>query len=366
MKQKQTFNIITGFIIILFMITIVSANQKICLTKGQSVPSSSNPMYTCKHDSCYVCVNNNNFPVYDKNCPGEPICGNINQTYDLLPPVLTISSPVNEHIYSGSAVLFSLTTDELATIYYKDNSGSGNQWKKIATKITSFNSLVKLKDGLNDLTIKAVDLKGNEAFINKTFRVDSQKPKILKINPAKGFATSYFEIWFTETNPKTLVLNYGNDLTGRKNANVNLNQCTGDAIKGKYYCNISTTLNEYNGQNIDYSFRLTDIADSFVDSKTGLLNVDTAKPVFNNIGSIMTITKNKVDFNLSINEPNLLSVSYFDNSDSKAKWTKLCSSLKNGICEKKVTFAKGNHNVDLKVDDKSGNWATTSVEFNII
>ena len=360
MKQKQIISLIIATLLLIMTISFVSAaNHKICMTRGQTLPN-----YKCEHDYCFVCINDNNWAVYDRNCPGDPVCGNT--TIDTQPPALTINSPVNDQIYNTRSVLFSITTNELATLYYKYNADTRDNWKRIASKVTLYNYSISLKEGLNDITIKAVDMKGNENTTIKRFRVDYTKPKITKIAPAKGFASGRFDIWFTETNPKTLVLTYGNQVGGMKTSNVDLNQCTAiDPDKGKYNCIIVVPLSVYNGQNINYTFRLTDIANSYVDSKTILLDVDTSNPVFNNLGSMIKVNGKYVYFNMSVTEPNLLSVSYYDNSNSRPRWVKLCSSLKNGYCAKKVSFSVGNHIVDINAIDKAGNSASTSVEFNI-
>src|SRR3989339_1046648 len=99
-KQKQTLYIlIAGFLLIVFMVSVVSANQKMCITKGQQYPVCPNPNKVCNSDKCYFCVNNANCIVYDENCPGEPVCGDTNATIDIEPPVLTVNSPVENQIY---------------------------------------------------------------------------------------------------------------------------------------------------------------------------------------------------------------------------------------------------------------------------
>ncbi len=361
-QKKQILTICAGIILLILAISIISANQKVCITKGQNYPCP-NPTKVCKTDYCYFCVNNNGCVTYDKNCPGNPICGSYNGTIDLTPPVLTVNSPVDNQIYNSRSVLFTLTTDEIASFFYKDNSDEGANWKKIASNVNSFIKSINLKNGLNDISIKAVDTRGNEVIIAKKFRLDTLKPKISKINPTKGFANGKFDVWFTEANAKTLVLNYGNNVTGRKTSNIDLNSCT-DLGKGKYTCTTQISLNEYNGQNIDYSFRLTDIADSYVDSKLATLAVDISPPVINNPTSIITVNGKYVYFNMNITELNFKAVSYQDNSDGK--WKKMCSSLKDGVCTKKVSFKTGNHILDIKVDDKAGNSAANQLEFNIL
>ncbi len=363
MAKKQLLTISIAILLLLTAISIVSANQKVCITKGSHYPPP-NTAKICKTDYCYFCVNNAGYVVYDKNCPGNPVCGSGgNVTLDITPPVLTVNSPAEAQIYNSRAVLFDLSTDELATYYYADNNALRPTWKRIASKVSYFSKTISFKDGQNDISIKAVDLLGNEIIINKIFRVDSKKPKITKTVPVKGFANGKFDIWFTESNAKTLVLNYGNDITGRKTSNVDINSCT-DLGRGKFTCTAQITISEYNNQDIDYYFKLTDIADNYVDSKLAALKVDSSAPVINNPTNMINVNGKYVYFNLSISELNFQAVSYQDNDDGK--WKKICSSLKNGICSKKVSFKTGNHIVDIKVEDQAGNSVASQVEFNII
>ena len=367
MKQKQILLIIGTILILTFTLSLVSANHLACLTKGQSVPSNTVKRYTCEFDTCTTCVNDHNYPVYDKNCPGTCAEGTNNTNIDSKPPVLTVNSPVNDQIYNSRAVRFDLTSDETVSFYYTDNIKGRGVWKKIASNTKIFSNTISLSDGINDITIKAVDVNGNDAPVIRRFRLDTLAPKITKTSPTKGFANGKFDVSFTEANAKSLVLTYGNQLLGRQTANVDLSTCTGDPATGKYSCSINVPITDYNNQKMDYSFRLTDIANSYADSKLIQLDVDSSAPVINNELNMFIQNGKYITFNLSITEKNLLSASYYDIDASRPKWTKLCSTLKNGICTKKVTFTlgSGTHNVDIKVDDKAGNSVTKRISFTV-
>ena len=48
-------------------------------------------------------------------------------------------------------------------------------------------------------------------------------------------------------------------------------------------------------------------------------------------------------------------VEYIDSSELRPRWKSLCTSLKNNVCYKKISFNKGNHNLTIRTVDKVGN-----------
>src|SRR3989344_1860038 len=67
-KSLFLLSILLSLTLLIYSVGFVSAYQKLCLSNGQSVPSSKNPRYTCLHDSCQICVDNNNYPVHPSKC----------------------------------------------------------------------------------------------------------------------------------------------------------------------------------------------------------------------------------------------------------------------------------------------------------
>src|SRR3989338_4130261 len=57
-KSLFLLSILLSLTLLIYSVGFVSAYQKLCLSNGQSVPSSKNPRYTCLHDSCQICVDN--------------------------------------------------------------------------------------------------------------------------------------------------------------------------------------------------------------------------------------------------------------------------------------------------------------------
>ena len=134
---------------------------------------------------------------------------------------------------------------------------------------------------------------------------------------------------------------------------------------------ISQDLSHYNGQEISYNFKITDIANNTDESRLVKVFVDTISPKILNPNTFWSKnTKNSkyVNFNISITELNLESVQYIDSFDgSKARWNNLCTRLnKNNECIAKKFFKTGIHNLTVQVLDKAGNTAQKQISFTIL
>jgi len=374
MKQTKTITAILGIVLVgLLVLSSVSAYQLLCLTYGQKLPNAQNPRYSCWHDLCInICVDDFLRPTNPDFCSGFGACelfGNGSIESDDQAPNLTVKSPENGHIYSSRKVIFDLEFDEPASIYWIDNINGRGRWKRICSNCDdSLTKGVSFKDGLNNITIKAEDRNGNEMNVSRQFRVDSKKPKINRVEPRRGFASGVFDVQFTEENPKTLTLYYGR--AGEYHPEpVNLSEC--DYVKKRNYCQVNVSLIEYNGKNIEYWFELVDIADTVVTSRPVWLDVDTQFPVLENPDDFWEQgegKKNKyIYFNFEVDEENFDEITYIDWNDRRPRWRRLCSRLKNGVCEKKKSFRRGGHEVDIQIMDEAGNAVSTErLEFWVV
>jgi hypothetical protein len=82
---------------------------------------------------------------------------------DTIAPLMSVSSPQNGKVYSNK-VQFSITTDEVSDIYYRDYEATTPRWTRIASKATGYGKLVNFKDGDHEVEFKAVDPAGNTAM----------------------------------------------------------------------------------------------------------------------------------------------------------------------------------------------------------
>jgi len=373
--------ILVGMIGIFLIIisSIVYAEFWTCFEKGEKIDfcNPKIPDRTCSSNyGCKYCMKSYNETAncYSSGnwnvCLGIPqeCSDNGNPGIDEEPPELTINSPVNNNIYSRRNVLMDLESNEEADIFYKDNNEDRENWKRICQNCLEYNNSRSFEEGENNITIKARDVVGNEAFFDVFFFIDSKEPKIKKTEPRRGFFGSIFYIEFQEENPSELFVNYGNNIVGFRNAQVDIEKDC-QLIKGrsgKYGCNFDVDVEDYDGQKIEYWFNITDIAGNIDESKHITLDVDTSSPVINNPTDFYTINGRYVYFSINITEENFDSVDYIDLSDSRPRWRRLCSRLSNGFCEKKKNFRDGNHVVDIQVTDKAGNSISKRIEFEVV
>jgi hypothetical protein len=240
---------------------------------------------------------------------------------------------------------------------YDEINGRG-VWSKICSDCSTYSKARSFKEGENLYTFRAVNSLGKDTNKTVRFFIDSQKPKILKVEPKKGFTSGDFYIEIKESNPINLTLVYGNYNKGYQRFLVNLSECT--SIKGsseKKACDFSIDLTGYDQQNIDYHFELVDIANTMAISKTLYLDVDMKDPAITNLASQWWNKVGKdIYFNLSIDETNFDEIQYRDNTATLPKWRTLCSSLRNNYCTKKITIYKDiPGSVDIQVLDEAAN-----------
>ncbi len=357
------------FVSVLIIVSNVSAYKLYCLNYGQSLPSQQNPRYTCFHDVCQVCTTDSNNPTHPGYCNDAGNCqvfgdgGNV----DMELPVITLISPVDDGVYRSRNVLFDIRVNEPSSLSYIDNINGRGVIKNIASNTRSYTRELNFKDGENDITIYAKDRNGNRAEVNVVFFVDSKNPKIVKSFPMKGFSNGAFRVEFIEKNPKNLKISYGNEETGFRNSNLDLDECV--ISKGKHICSIDVNLNDYDGQNINYWFDLEDISGKTAKSKIIEVSVDAVDPILLNPNNFWSqgegVNIRNVNFNFEINEDNFNEITYIDNEDANRRERKICSKLKENKCVKKISFRNGHHELDIFMKDKAGNVHTENIVFHV-
>src|SRR3989344_6926120 len=215
--------VITGMIFLIgfFVVDEVDAYQKLCLDYGQSVPSNDNPRYTWWHDLCQICVTDNLYPTAPYKCNGLSGCGSLgtnNGSIDQESPELVVNSPVDGEVYNSRSIPFDITSNEPVSLYYIDNVDGRGRWRRMYSSTMSYSRILSFKDGLNNITIKGTDKKGNVVEVIRAFYVDSKKPQIRGTEPRRGFSDGWFEVEISEENLVGVKLHYGNDLIGMRQA----------------------------------------------------------------------------------------------------------------------------------------------------
>lgn len=271
-----------------------------------------------------------------------------------------------ENISSSTKITLNLSTDKTANFYYLNNLGLRSRWRILCRDAMRCENTIRLREGENEILIKAVDKNGVADIKNKTVFIDSKKPRIRKISPRKGFVndSTLFEIKFTEKNPESLVLHYGN-AENPKNKSIDLSSCM--VKRTTYSCNVSSItleLSEFDGEETEYWFNITDDAGNSDNSKKEVyLNVDLTAP------KIVDFKKNvlgrRVEFLFEVNEDNFDKIMYKDLADRNPKFKKLCRNLKFGRCFVKKSFKAGDHKLEMVVFDKAGNQEKEFCNFTV-
>lgn len=373
-------NIKTKIIIVLIAVLFINFSDLIiadeyklvCLKKGETIDyRPCNPRmgtYTCD-GFCQTCVHEIREGVYcstglDKCYSFDLSCSYLGSSEsgiesDSAEPIIEINGVIQNQIINSRSLYLGIELNEPAEISYLDNSDN-SRWKTLCRNCNGYSRKRTFKEGLNNLTIKAVDSFGNEAYKDLIFFIDSKNPRITKTQPKKGFADGVFEVEFREENPSSLILYYGNYQTGMKTKEINLNaECIEERISKK--CNTFVNLDEFNNQEIEYYFELEDISGNKHNSRLINLKVDTINPIL--ISSNTEIQGRRVNFKMQINEENFDEVVYKDLGDKR--YRRLCSKLSDGLCDVTRTFSRGLHELDIKIKDKAGNEYSISQGFEI-
>jgi len=340
-----------------------------CLGDGEVADFSAlcNPLMDPLTGPSIVCVH---FLDSGSICPSSlNICNSLglgcssgegNTTIDSTPPTLEVFSPAEGELYTERTVYIDIDVDESVSLHYKDNSVAP-RWKSLCSSCSSYTGERNFDEGFNDITFRAVDGSGNEAFQTVTFNVDSRDPDLGSIEPSSGFASGEFTVEFEESTPDDLIINYGNFDLGFRDHFIDIGtECTED--DDEYECATQIDLSDYDGQQITYFVSLTDLASNIDQTAEKTLQVDYSDPVINSIDHV--VDGKRVTFTLSITESYFDEVTYIDYSDDRPREKRLCNSLVGEICEKTVSFNKdGDHDVTITVKDEAGNTATAALQF---
>ena len=152
-------------------------------------------------------------------------------------------------------------------------------------------------------------------------------------------------------------MHYGTDSDPRTQPVDIESEC--DSIKGnsdKQGCWINDiNLEDFNGEEIEYWFTLTDMVGSEDESRHYTLDVDTEDPFIINNPGFYTSDDMYIYFNIEIDEDNLDEVTLSYDYNGKPRERRLCTRLKDGICEKKFRMRDDYSGYQLNILDEAGN-----------
>lgn len=285
-------------------------------------------------------------------------CGsqNNNQTNETMS--LTVFSPVSKD-YNERRIPIEINSSEVVDkIVYIDNADSRARERSLCTRDCDSYGLDRLRtqsfsDGYHNVSFKLI--KDDEVVDEEAveFFIDSKDPRISKTEPRRGFANGEFIAEFTEENPVSLVLHYGNDQTGMR-IRESPNGCSGDS-RGRTSCTTIVNLEEYNGEEISYWFVLTDKANNTDESRSIKLDVDTVDPVVNSFD--YSFYRKYLNLEFNIDELNFDEINYIDWNDRTPRERSICSRLRDNECNTRKSFSTGEHNITINILDDAGNSA---------
>lgn len=272
---------------------------------------------------------------------------------------LTVNSPV-EGIYNYKKTPINISlSDNVDILEYIDYSDKVPKFRTLCRNCDEYGLLnlrtKNLGEGGHILGFRATDFLGQTNEINVSLFIDSVSPKISKTLSEKNGVTngSDFYIKYTEENVAEVLLL----------GNTTLNLTEGCNLSGKNQeCFFDIDLDAFDGETINYQFNITDIAGNKGSSKLTSVLVDTTAPVLNLFD--YSIENRVVNFKFNVSEINFKEINYVDLNEANPRLVKICTNLKNGICEKKRAFSKGEHNLTINIIDKAGNsFVIQNVEF---
>ena len=269
---------------------------------------------------------------------------------------INIISP-DKFLFDDRRIPFNISlTEEAKKLEYIDNSDSRPRPRTLCRNCDEYGEerarTKSFRDGEHNLTIIATNEFEETSEVNVSFFIDSRDPRIYRTEPRRNSVTngSDFYVKFKEDNPEELmpIIN---------GINLPLVNITSECTTERSYteCYFELDLSTYNTEEIEYWFNLTDIVGNIETSRPTKVIVDIDSPKINNYPFYANDSR-YIYFNISITEENLDRVSLQYDYRGRTKDRRLCSRLRDGICEKKFRINENYANFSLIIKDDAGNF----------
>lgn len=274
---------------------------------------------------------------------------------------MNVYAPLDGSYNNTTRILFNVTTNEIVErIEYINYNEPKPKWKKLCVNCNAYDRPNTLKEGTNNITIKATDNINQVKEKNVVLYIDSKKPKISTTRPKSSDITNgdFFYIKYNENNLQKVELFWNSSVGSGSKV---LDGCSAGNNEA---CSTSVDLSSFNGKEITYWFEVSDLTNK-VSSKKVKVRVDTGIPIINVFmpEESESYWKN-VPFNITVSEK--VNIEYIDNADAKPKWKTLCGNCDSyGYDSKKnKPFKKGAHNLTIIATDKAGNLGYENIYFS--
>jgi hypothetical protein len=268
---------------------------------------------------------------------------------------LTVNSPKPD-IYDSKRVKLNITTSkEVKLIEYINYVDTRPRWKRLCTDCDDYGLSKKktktLKEGQNNLTIRATDDLGQVKEENISIFIDSYVPRISRTQPRRNDIVNGYEFYikYTEYNPTGVSL----FINGTNNSVLIWKNCSAGRNQECYFDGEDGNISQFDGEKVNYWFVVEDIAGSMDESRITPITIDSSEPIINSFN--FTIDRRRVEFIFNITEPNFEKINYIDYNDRRPRFRSLCTRLRDDVCVKKKSFKVGEHNLTIEILDDAGN-----------
>lgn len=278
---------------------------------------------------------------------------------------MSINSPINK-VYNKKQIFLDIIIDKpIENINFISSNDLTLSEKTLCKNCNRFYGSKTFHEGEQFLTIIGRNrLETIEK--NVTFFIDSIKPRLSIIYPRNNNYVNgkNFQLKIIEKMPNSLSIYYGNDINGIKSEIINIsNNCKIDKKENEYICDFDVDLGFYEKEKIYFYYYISDIANNTYISRPVWINVDTTCPIIENQDSFARLEGDYLNFNIAVIEDNLKSIQFIDYKEDNPKLKSLCTTLREGFCEKRVYTKLNEFNITLFITDKAGNILEKSLYF---
>jgi len=277
----------------------------------------------------------------------------------------SVISPIDGASYGSNKVLVNVSSDSvLKEMKFMDYGYPPYLPRLLCRNCSSYDNKVYFADGWHHVEFNFTDACVINQKSNISFLVDTISPRITSTSPTRNTFTngSKFSIRYTEINLVniTLVIN-GTEID------------TGCNVSGTLKtCEITLDLSAFNGQSIEYYFRISDPVRTINSTKIKIY-VDTSKPVLNVYSPIQNKVyvkayNQRIPFNITLrDDASTTSLKYYDSSAFFPRWITLCTKCTQyGNLRYQTVALSGAgkwHNVTFVATDQAGNTKSIQKKF---
>jgi len=258
--------------------------------------------------------------------------------------VINVNSPLQDGNYDERRVLVDIDVSEMVDeLQYSDD---GEKYSRLCRDCDSVSKLIPFRDGATSLIIKAIK-ENEQAEKTVEFNVDTQLPRIIETEPS-DIAGGEFKVRYNENDLRNVEWYYDGNM-------VELNNCESGRNKE---CSVNVDLSSYDGQEIEYYFKIYDAINSD-QSDTKQVFVEASAAVINIVSPMENVeySNNRLPVMIALNKE-VESLEYSLNGDNFRNLCTRCSEY-----NRDKIFEEGTNQLLVRAIDYAGNVNEESTEF---